>query len=32
MVGDSLQGSGKVTRDAKALHDSKDDLKSCNTR
>ncbi|WJX50371.1 hypothetical protein P8452_36687 [Trifolium repens] len=32
MVSDSLQGSSKITRDAKALHDSKDDLKSCNTR
>ncbi|PNY04331.1 hypothetical protein L195_g000749 [Trifolium pratense] len=32
MVSDSLPGSSKVTRDAPALHDRKDDLKSCNTR
>ncbi|CAJ2654255.1 unnamed protein product [Trifolium pratense] len=32
MVTDSLPGSSKVTRDALALHDRKDDLKSCNTR
>ncbi|GAU14578.1 hypothetical protein TSUD_96420, partial [Trifolium subterraneum] len=31
IVSDSLPGSSKVTRDAPALPDSKDDLKSCNT-